>query len=95
MNKPEMVPQWAEIKHDHHEETDGFIVAYVDAWKTGNDDEEGVVIAKIIGARIDGEPKTYISYQNAYAMVDANAKAAIEEAQREVIEALKEAEQTK
>lgn len=37
-------PVWSRICHDHHEETDGFIVGYVDAWYTTNEDEEGQVI---------------------------------------------------
>jgi N-methylhydantoinase B/oxoprolinase/acetone carboxylase alpha subunit len=36
---------WAEIKADHRDEETG--ITYVDAWITGNDDEEGKVIATI------------------------------------------------
>lgn len=42
---------WAEIKNDYTDESkeDGILKAtYIDAWKTGDDDEEGKVIAKVI-----------------------------------------------
>lgn len=76
-NADELKPVWSEIRSDHHEETDGFIVAHVDAWKTSDGDEEGEVIAKVIGTiGAENEIQYYVSHQDVRAMVDV---AAIEE----------------
>ena len=37
--------KWAEIRADHFDEEEG--LQYIDAWLTGDDNEEGKVIAKI------------------------------------------------
>lgn len=87
MNKPVNQPYWAEINHDHSEETSetgGFHVAYIDAYKTDDGDENGEVIAKVIGALIDGKPAVYVSYINVDARIDDAAQAHIAEATAEV-----------
>lgn len=80
-------PRWAEIRNDYYEEEgeNGFFVASIDAWKTDDeDDESGEIIAKVIGARVDGQPHVYVSYQHIDARIDASAQEAIKEAEREI-----------
>lgn len=84
----ENAPIWTRIHHDHHEETDGFIVGYVDAWLTNQEDEEGRVIAQVVGAIIDGKPAVYVAHCDPEARFDANAKAAVAECTKKIIEAL-------
>lgn len=91
MNQP--TPIWAEIRHAHREEENGFIVAFIDAWKTSftdNEiDEEGKVIAKVVGAYTkSGEPTVYVTYQDTLAQVDAYAQAAIRQATQDVLREL-------
>lgn len=91
MNTPDKQPIWAEIRNDYHEEENGFIVAHLDAWKTNDpNDENGEVIAKVIGARIDGQHQVYVTYQNVDAQVDETAQTIIKETERDIRKALSE-----
>lgn len=92
MNTTDKQPIWAEIRNDYHEEDEnGFIVAHLDAWKTNDpNDENGEVIAKVVGARIDGQAKIYVSYQNVDAQIDETAQSAIKEAARDIRNTLDE-----
>lgn len=91
MNTPDNQPIWAEIRNDYHEYENGFIVAHLDAWKTNDpNDENGEVIAKVVGARIDGQHQIYVSYQNVDAQVDETAQSIIKETERDIRNALNE-----
>lgn len=80
----ETQPIWSKIRYNHHEETDGFIVGYVDAWQTINEDEEGRVIAQVVGAVIDGKPSVYVVHCDPEARFDEMAKDAIAKCADEV-----------
>lgn len=82
--------KWADILNYHIEDTDnGFHVLRVDAYKTANDDEEGVVIATLVGINKDGEPHIYTAYHDADARVDTYAKAVIKESEQKLTDYLK------
>lgn len=87
----EKQPIWSKILYDHHEEVDGFIVGYVDAWRTTNEDEEGRVIAQVVGAAIDGNPSVYVVHCDPEARFDEMAKDAIAKCSDEVKAKLNEA----
>lgn len=87
----QQAPRWAEIRYDHHEETDGFLIGFVDAWKSNDDNEDGRVIAQVIGAKINGKDSVYVAYCDPEARVDENANEAIAACALEVKAALAEA----
>lgn len=86
----ENAPIWASIQHDHHEETDGFVIGYVDAWVTSQEteDEEGKVIAQVVGAIVDGKPAVYVAHCDPRARFDTNAKAAVAACTEDILEEL-------
>lgn len=82
--------KWAEIRNDHIEDAENdFHVLYIDAWRTGDDNEEGKVIAKLIGINKDGEPHIYLSYQDPDAQIDPYAQEVIKESHQELRDYLK------
>ena len=83
--------KWAEIRNNYIEETDeGFRVLHIDSWKTSSDNEEGRVIAKLVGINKDGEPCIYTSYEDPEARVDEYAQESIKEGLKNLTEQLKE-----
>lgn len=81
MSDTQNAPIWAEIRNDHSEETDdGFIVTSIDAWLTVSDNEEGRVIAEVIGIHNSGRTCIYVSYHDPRARIDAGAQEMIEQA---------------
>lgn len=82
--------KWSEIRNDYIEDVDDFHVLHIDAWETGDDNEEGTVIAKLIGINKNGEPHIYLSHHDPDAMIDPYAKGTIEDAKQELRNYLKE-----
>jgi hypothetical protein len=77
--------KWAEIRNDYIEEADeDFHVLHIDSWKTGDDTEEGKVIAKLVGIVKDEKPHIYVSYEDADARVDPLAQESIKEADQKL-----------
>lgn len=85
---------WSRIKHDYHEETDGFVVGFVDAWRTDDEDEEGRVIAQVVGAVIDNKPSTFIVHCDPEARFDQTAKAAIAACNADILTKLEETQRS-
>lgn len=78
---------WGEIRNDFVEELDnGTLEMNIDAWKTDDDNEEGSVIAKIIGKKIDGEIEIEVFYIDEQARKDAYAQEVILEGVSELTE---------
>ncbi|WNO29761.1 hypothetical protein [Bacillus phage SDFMU_Pbc] len=74
--------KWAEIRSDYIEQDGSFLILHIDAWETGQDDEEGKVIATIIGAVIDEEKEYTTIWIDKDAMYDPRVKEEIEQARR-------------
>jgi hypothetical protein len=77
---------WAEIRSDYIEEADeDFHVLHIDSWKTSGDtEEEGKVIAKLVGISKDGKPHIYVSYEDPDARIDPLAQEVIKEADQKL-----------
>ena len=69
---------WSEIRNDFTEEIDGKIVISIDSWTTPNDNESGIVIAKVIQ---DSE-EVKVEYIDVRAKEDEYAQEIIEESIR-------------
>lgn len=80
---------WAKLHNDYHEAEDmnGFIAAHIEAYQHKTDDDFEI-IAKVFGARIDGQAQIHVSYQNDDAKGDLDAHKAIEKAKRDIRNAL-------
>lgn len=77
--------KWGEISNNYIEDADeGFHVLHIDAWKTNDGNEEGVVIAKLIGIQKDDKPHVYLSYQDPEARIDPYAQEVIKEADKKL-----------
>lgn len=74
-----VITTWAEIRADHWREENGFIVAAIDAWTTNNPEEEGEVIANVIGiVGHDNELYVHVDYHDARARIDHKANSVIQ-----------------
>lgn len=80
---------WAKLFNDYHEaeHMNGFIAAHIEAYQHKTDDHFEI-IAKVFGARIDGQAQIHVSYQNDDAKVDPGAIQAIHKAERDIRNAL-------
>lgn len=82
--------KWTEVRNDYIEEAnEDFHVLHIDSWKTGDDNEEGKVIAKLVGINKDGEPHVYVSYEDPDAKIDPLAQEVIKEADKKLRDHLK------
>lgn len=73
---------WAEIRNDYIDETDsdkGVLVMYIDAWITGDDDEEGKSIATIHAEKGKEGITVNVTYKDEKARFDAQAQELIQE----------------
>lgn len=82
--------KWTEVKSNYIEQDGSFLIMYIDAWETGRPEEEGKVIATIVGAVIDGEHEYTTIWIDKDAMYDDTVNRAIEEGFRTLEAELKE-----
>lgn len=83
---------WKEIRDDYMEEDDpnGWTFISIDAFKTEDDSEEGIVIAKVFGKDLGYETIIHVDYLDHIARTDQLAQETIEEAKKKMTTHLKE-----
>ena len=70
---------YKEIRTEHIEDDGVFHILHVDAWKTDDDDEEGTVIAKIIGVNLNGTFHHSVQYRDNILSAYTDVESAIRE----------------
>jgi hypothetical protein len=75
---------WSEIRNHHVDEFEdnGVISISIDAYKTGDPDEHGEVVAKVFGKVVNDTAFIFVDYRNHIANTDITAQESIKEAKK-------------